>query len=73
MAFDAAVAQVTRVVRPEAAAAVAATFGFPLGMNLVVVLFLMAQGRLDARDPKLRSMSAATADEVIAFEEEEQL
>jgi hypothetical protein len=71
--FDAAVEQVNKIVKPEAAVAVAATFGFPLGMNLTVVLFLMAQGWIDARDPKLRVASGAASDVFVAFEEEEQL
>lgn len=61
------------MVKPEAAAAVAATFGLPLGLNLVVVLFLLVQGWTDSRDPKLSVSSGATADAVVAFQEEEGL
>jgi len=71
--FGAAVEQVSRIVKPEAAVAVAATFGFPLGMNLAVVLFLVVQGGIDSRDPKLRVASQTATEAVVAFEEEEQL
>ncbi|HYM52270.1 MAG TPA: vWA domain-containing protein [Candidatus Dormibacteraeota bacterium] len=71
--FGAAVEQVSRVVKPEAVVAVAATFGFPLGMNLAVVLFLVVQGGIDSRDPKLRVASQTATEAVVAFEEEEQL
>jgi hypothetical protein len=71
--FGAAVEQVTHVVKPEAAVAVAGTFGIPLGLNLSVVLFLMAQGWFDSRDPKLRIASPTDSDAVVAFEEEDQL
>lgn len=70
----AAVAEhVTRVVKPQAAVAVAATFGFPLVLTLAVVLFLVLQGRADSRDPKLREALASSADSVVPFEDEERL
>jgi hypothetical protein len=37
----------------EAAAAAAVTIGFPVLLALIVVAFLMLQGRIDRRDPKL--------------------
>ena len=49
-------------VRPEAAIAVATTFGFPLGLMLAVFLFLAVQSRFDGRDPKLRSAPLTTAE-----------
>jgi hypothetical protein len=73
VAFDTAVGQVSRIVKPEAAVAVAATFGFPLGLNFAVVLFLAVQGWVDARDPKLRVASPTATEGVVAFKEEEQL
>ncbi len=66
-------AQAGRVVRPEAAVAVAATFGFPLGLSLAVVIFLAVQGRIDGRDPKLVADAPAEGDAVVPFVREEQL
>jgi hypothetical protein len=68
-----AFAQVSRVVKPEAAAAVALTFGFPLALNVAVVLFLMIQGWVDARDPKLRHAPQTAAESMVAFRDEEEL
>ena len=51
----AAIQQVASMVKPEAAAVVATAFSFPLILMLAVVCFLVGQGRIDARDPKLRS------------------
>jgi hypothetical protein len=73
MVFDAAVEGVARVVKPEAAAVVAVTFGFPLALSTLVVVFLMVQGRIDARDPKLRAAPRSHRETVIPFQEEEQL
>jgi hypothetical protein len=73
MVFDAAVEGVARVVKPEAAAVVAVTFGFPLGLSAAVVVFLLVQGRIDARDPKLRAAPRSPRDTVVAFQEENQL
>ncbi|OGO58557.1 MAG: hypothetical protein A2V85_09980 [Chloroflexi bacterium RBG_16_72_14] len=60
----------SRVLRPEAAAAVATTFGFPLALALLVLLFLLVQSRLDDRDPKLRSAPRTMADTLVAFEDD---
>jgi hypothetical protein len=60
----------SRVLQPEAAAAVATTFGFPLALALLVVLFLLVQSRLDDRDPKLRSAPRTMADTLVAFEDD---
>jgi hypothetical protein len=60
-------------VKPEAAAAVATTFSFPLGLMVAVLGYLVAQGRVDQRDPKLRAAPQSTADTVVPFEEEAQL
>ena len=68
-----AIDQVARLVRPEAAAAVATTFGFPLVLTLAVGFFVIAQGRLDHRDPKLRSAPMTSVDTILAFRLEEQL
>ncbi|HEY5629638.1 MAG TPA: hypothetical protein VIR16_09025 [Candidatus Limnocylindrales bacterium] len=58
------------VVRPEVAAQVVVGLGFPLALAVLVVLFLLVQPRLDARDPKLRAAPLTLADTLIAFEEE---
>jgi hypothetical protein len=57
-----------RVLRPEAVATVATTFGFPIALAVLVLLFLLVQSRLDDRDPKLRAQ--AMADSVVAFEDD---
>ncbi len=59
-----------RVLRPEAAASVATTFGFPLALALLVLLFLLVQSRMDDRDPKLRSAPRSVADSLVAFEDD---
>jgi hypothetical protein len=63
---------VANVVQPEAAAAVAAALGFPLVLMLAVVMFLVFQGRMDHRDPKLRVAPETTLDTVVPFREEAQ-
>jgi hypothetical protein len=68
-----AVRQVAVVVRPDAAAAVATTFGFPLGLMVAVLGYLVAQGRIDLRDPKLRAAPQSTADTIVPFVEEDHL
>jgi hypothetical protein len=70
--FSAAVAQVSHVVRPEAAVAVAAEFTFPLALALAVLLFLVVQDRVDRRDPKLRMAPQHSADTLISFQNEDQ-
>jgi hypothetical protein len=54
-------------VKPEAASAVAQTFGFPLALMLAVLLFLLIQSRMDERDPKLRRAPLTTAETTIPF------
>lgn len=71
--LNAAADQIGRVVQPEAAAVVAVAFGFPLGLSLAVLLFLVVQGRVDARDPKLRLAPKTRDDVLIAFRDEGQL
>ncbi len=58
------------VVKPDAAASVATTFSFPIVLAGLVLLFLLAQARVDARDPKLRSAPHSMADTLVAFEED---
>ena len=71
--LSATVGKVSAVVKPEAAAAVAQTFGFPLALMVAVVLFLIVQGRVDDRDPKLRAAPLTTAETVVPFQEEQYL
>ena len=59
------------MVRPAAAAAVATTFGFPLALMIAVLLFLLVQSLLDARDPKLRRRPSNGRDTVVKFQEED--
>jgi hypothetical protein len=66
------VAQVGLIVRPDAAVAVAAEFTFPLTLALAVLLFLVAQDRVDRRDPKLRIAPQNAADTFLRFEGEDQ-
>ncbi|MDQ3879929.1 MAG: hypothetical protein M3295_02460, partial [Chloroflexota bacterium] len=68
-----AVDQVSRVVQPEAAATVAATFSFPLVLMAIVGLFLVVQGRVDHRDPKLRMAPLTSIDTVVSFVPEDEL
>lgn len=69
----AAVEQFSTVVQPEAAAVVATAFSFPLVLMAAVVCFLIGQGRVDARDPKLRSAPRTPKDMVMSFREEDEL
>jgi len=64
---------VSQAVRPEAAAQVATTFGFPLALMLAVVLFLIVQDRVDRRDPKLHEAPSTHFDTVVRFQEEHEL
>jgi hypothetical protein len=64
---------VRTVVKPTVAAAVASTFSFPLLLMVFVFVFLLAQSRVDRRDPKLRVRHDVTADLMLGFEEEDQL
>jgi hypothetical protein len=71
--LEEAATQVSIVVKPAAAAAVATTFGFPLALMAAVALYLAAQWRVDVRDPKLRAAPQTAAETVVPFEEEERL
>ena len=65
--------RVAVVVKPAAAAAVATTFGFPLVLMVAVLMFLLVQGFLDARDPKLRRRLARRPMSSLEFQDEERL
>jgi hypothetical protein len=73
LVLGAAIAQVAKIIKPQAAVVVAAAFGFPLILSILVVLFLLAQGRFDARDPKLRMAPQTRVETVIPFKDEEQI
>jgi tetrahydromethanopterin S-methyltransferase subunit D len=68
-----AVEQVSRYVRPEAAVAVAAEFTFPLALALAVLVFLLIQGHIDRRDPKLRMAPQNVVETFVKFQGEDQL
>lgn len=65
--------QVRATVKPAAVAAVAVTFSFPLLLMVAVFIFLFMQGRLDERDPKLRSAPLTGVETLIAFGNEAEL
>ena len=69
----AAVEQVVRAVRPEAAVAVAAEFTFPLALALAVLAYLVIQGQFDRRDPKLRVAPQNVIETLVTFKTEEEL
>ena len=71
--LSAAVDQVARVVQPAAAAAVATEFGFPLALAAAVLGFLLIQGYVDRRDPKLRMAPRTSLETIVEFKPEEQL
>jgi hypothetical protein len=71
--FREALVRVAAVVKPKAAAAVATTFSFPLILMLAVLLFLLGQHVLDARDPKMRATPRSADDAVLEFQDEERL
>jgi hypothetical protein len=71
--FTQVVRSVGSAVKPEAATAVAETFGFPLALMLVVFGFLLIQSRMDDRDPKLRRAPLTTAETTILFVDEADL
>jgi hypothetical protein len=73
MVVGAAVQQVGRIIKPQAAVVVAAAFGFPLVLSIAVVLFLLAQGWVDARDPKLRMAPKTAFETIVPFQDEEQI
>jgi hypothetical protein len=68
-----AVQHVVRAVRPEAAVAVATQFTFPLALALAVVGYLIVQGLVDRRDPKLRMAPQHAGETYLTFVAEEQL
>ena len=65
--------QVRATVKPAAVAAVATTFTFPLLLMVIVLGFLVVQGRMDGRDPKLRNAPMTTAETTIPFADEADL
>ena len=69
----AAVEQVVRAVRPEAAVAVATEFTFPLALALAVLGYLVIQGQIDRRDPKLRVAPQNVVETLVTFKSEEEL
>jgi hypothetical protein len=71
--WSAIVEGLERAVRPEAAARVATTFGFPLALMLAVLLFLVVQHQIDRRDPKLRHAPRALNDTMQRFRDEDEL
>ena len=69
--LTAVVNQVADALKPGVVAAVATTFTFPIVLALFVLLFLVVQHRLDARDPKLRHAPSSAFETYIAFQEED--
>ncbi len=67
------VKSVSSAVKTEAATAVAQTFGFPIALMLAVFLFLLMQGRMDERDPKLRRAPLTGAETTVLFVDEADL
>lgn len=63
--------QVSNVIRPAAAAAVATSFGFPMALMLAVLGYLVVQGRVDSRDPKLRTAPQSSLETIVPYEEED--
>ena len=61
------------VFQPALVAEVASTFSFPLILMLLVILFLIVQGRLDRRDPKLAQAGRNSPEVIASFEMEEEL
>lgn len=73
LVLTAAAEQVSRVVRPEAAVAVATEFGFPLILTVAVLAFLLIQGYVDRRDPKLRMAPHSSVEQYVKFAAEDDL
>ena len=71
--FSEVIRGVRSAVKPEAASAVAQTFGFPLALMIAVLAFLIIQGRMDERDPKLRRAPLTTAETTVLFVDEAEL
>lgn len=61
------------LLKPEAAAAVATAFSFPLLLMIAVVVYLIAQEWMDARDPKLRAAARRREDNLVPFRHEYEL
>ena len=68
-----AVEGLSRAVQPKAAVVVATSFGFPLLLMLAVIGFLLVQGYLDRRDPKLRMAPASSDELIVPFTEDAEL
>jgi len=62
-----------RTHRQLAAALVATAFSFPLILMAAVICFLVGQGRVDARDPKLRKAPKTPDEMVLNFQNEDDL
>jgi hypothetical protein len=62
--------QIQATVKPAAAVSVASTFSFPLVLMLAVLLYLVIQARVDARDPKLRNARLQATDPLLPFQDE---
>ncbi len=69
----AAVDGVTWAVQPEAAITVASEFTFPITLALAVIGYLMVQGHIDRRDPKLRLAPQHVVETIVKFEREAEL
>jgi len=69
---SATVNEASKVLKPEVAAAVVQTVGFPVGLVLAVFAFLVIQDRLDRRDPKLREAPVTEAETLLPFESEDE-
>lgn len=65
--------QVARVVRADAAVAVAAEFTFPLALAIAVLGYLIVQGYVDKRDPKLLMAPQSAGETFVEFRMEDQL
>jgi len=71
--LSAAAQQFVNAVRPEAAVAVATEFSFPIALAGAVLGFLLIQGYVDRRDPKLRMAPRTTLETILQFKPEDQL
>ncbi|HEU4979534.1 MAG TPA: hypothetical protein VFT42_11595 [Solirubrobacteraceae bacterium] len=61
-------APTTLALLSRAALATANRFSFPIGLALIVLLFLALQGRIDRRDPKLRLAPVDSKHDLLTFE-----
>ena len=46
------------------------SFGFPIALAALVLLFLLVEPRLDDRDPELRHAPRTLSDTLVAFEDD---